>query len=36
MTHATVHPLVSPWGRFGLHSYFIDAPEPAMGAAEMK
>ena len=30
MTHATVHPLVSPWGRFGLHSYFIDAPEPAI------
>jgi len=27
---ATVHPLVSPWGRFGLYSYFIDAPEPAI------
>jgi glyoxylase-like metal-dependent hydrolase (beta-lactamase superfamily II) len=25
-----VHPLVSPWGRFGLYSYFIDAPEPAI------
>lgn len=25
-----VHPLVSPWGRFGLHSFFIDAPEPAI------
>ncbi|MFF8572292.1 MBL fold metallo-hydrolase [Streptomyces sp. NPDC015408] len=31
MTHpATVHPLVSPWGRFGLYSFFIDAPEPAI------
>lgn len=25
-----VHPLVSPWGRFGLYSWFIDAPEPAI------
>ncbi len=25
-----VQPLVSPWGRFGLYSYFIDAPEPAI------
>src|SRR6188508_858810 len=25
-----VHPLVSPWGRFGLYSFFIDAPEPAI------
>ncbi|WP_432102228.1 MBL fold metallo-hydrolase [Streptomyces sp. bgisy091] len=25
-----VHPLFSPWGRFGLHSFFIDAPEPAV------
>ncbi|GAA2206640.1 hypothetical protein GCM10009850_020980 [Nonomuraea monospora] len=25
-----IHPLVSPWGRFGLYSYFIDAPEPAV------
>jgi glyoxylase-like metal-dependent hydrolase (beta-lactamase superfamily II) len=25
-----VHPLVSPWGRFGLYSYFIDADEPAV------
>lgn len=27
---APIHPLVSPWGRFGLYSYFIDAPEPAI------
>ncbi|WP_129842893.1 MBL fold metallo-hydrolase [Streptomyces sp. RFCAC02] len=26
----TVHPVVSPWGRFGLYSFFIDAPEPAI------
>jgi len=26
----SVHPLVSPWGRFGLYSFFIDAPEPAI------
>lgn len=25
-----IHPLVSPWGRFGLYSYFIDAAEPAI------
>jgi glyoxylase-like metal-dependent hydrolase (beta-lactamase superfamily II) len=25
-----VHPLVSPWGRFGLYSFYIDAPEPAI------
>ncbi|MFD7431601.1 MBL fold metallo-hydrolase [Streptomyces sp. NPDC059818] len=31
MTHTVdVHPLVSPWGRFGLYSFFIDAPEPAI------
>ena len=30
MSNATVHPLISPWGRFGLYSYFIDAPEPAI------
>lgn len=31
MTEAVaVHPLVSPWGRFGLYSFFIDAPEPAI------
>lgn len=30
MSSTTVHPLVSPWGRFGLYSYFIDAPEPAI------
>lgn len=29
-TPVDVHPLVSPWGRFGLYSYFIDAPEPAI------
>ncbi|XKK38147.1 MBL fold metallo-hydrolase [Nocardiopsis sp. ARC36] len=27
---ADVHPLVSPWGRFGLYSFYIDAPEPAI------
>lgn len=25
-----VHPLVSPWGRFGLYSFYVDAPEPAI------
>lgn len=31
MTHAVnVHPLFSPWGRFGLYSFYIDAPEPAI------
>ncbi len=31
MTHeVSVHPLVSPWGRFGLYTFFIDAPEPAI------
>lgn len=32
MTHdaVAVHPLVSPWGRFGLYSFYIDAPEPAI------
>lgn len=25
-----IHPLVAPWGRFGLRSFFIDAPEPAI------
>lgn len=31
MTQAVkVHPLVSPWGRFGLNSYFIDSEEPAI------
>ena len=31
MTHdVAIHPLVSPWGRFGLYSFFIDAPEPAI------
>src|SRR6266542_4016729 len=26
-----VHPLVSAWGRFGLYSFFIGAPEPTIG-----
>lgn len=31
MTHeVSVHPLVSPWGRFGLYTFFIDVPEPAI------
>lgn len=31
MTHdVEIHPLVSPWGRFGLYNFFIDAPEPAI------
>ncbi|QGK68662.1 MBL fold metallo-hydrolase [Allosaccharopolyspora coralli] len=31
MTHeVSIHPLVSPWGRFGLYTFFIDAPEPAI------
>ncbi len=25
-----VHPLASPWGRFSLYSFYIDAPEPAI------
>lgn len=25
-----IHPLASPWGRFRLYSFFIDAPEPAI------
>lgn len=25
-----IHPLASPWGRFGLYSFFLDAPEPAI------
>lgn len=28
--HVAIHPLFSPWGRFGLYSFFIDAPEPAI------
>lgn len=27
---AKVHTLFSPWGRFGLYSFLIDAPEPAL------
>jgi glyoxylase-like metal-dependent hydrolase (beta-lactamase superfamily II) len=31
MTHdVRIHPLVSPWGRFGLYTFFIDSPEPAI------
>lgn len=31
MSHEVkVHPLVSPWGRFGLYSFLIDAPELAI------
>lgn len=30
MAEVRIHPLVSPWGRFGLYSFFIDAPEPAI------
>lgn len=31
MAHdVNIHPLVAPWGRFGLHSFLIDAPEPAI------
>lgn len=30
MTDVRIHPLVSPWGRFGLYSFFIDADEPAI------
>ncbi|WP_040841603.1 hypothetical protein [Nocardia brevicatena] len=26
----SVHPHISPWGCFGLYSFFIDAPEPAI------
>jgi hydroxyacylglutathione hydrolase len=29
-SNVDVYPLVSPWGRFGLYSYFIDSPEPAI------
>lgn len=30
MTGVPIHPLASPWGRFHLYSFFIDAPEPAI------
>lgn len=26
----TVSPLIAPWGRFSLYTFFIDAPEPAV------
>ncbi|MHC1559203.1 MBL fold metallo-hydrolase [Actinomycetospora sp. C-140] len=29
-TTVDIHPVFSPWGRFGLYSFFIDAPEPAV------
>lgn len=25
-----IHSIYAPWGRFGLYTYFIDAPEPAL------
>lgn len=28
--NVNVHPLISPWGRFGLYTFFIDASEPAI------
>lgn len=30
MSEVGIHPLVSPWGRFGLYSFYIDAREPAI------
>lgn len=30
MNDVTIHPLFSQWGRFGLYSFFIDGPEPAI------
>lgn len=30
MTRTQIYPLVSPWGRFGLYSFLIDAPELAI------
>lgn len=30
MSDVPIHPLASPWGRFHLYSFFIDAPEPAI------
>jgi hydroxyacylglutathione hydrolase len=30
MNDVPIHPLASPWGRFHLYSFFIDAPEPAI------
>lgn len=29
-TEVSIHPLYSPWGRFGLYSFYIEAPEPAI------
>ena len=30
MNAVDVHTLFSPWGRFGLYSFFIDGPEPTI------
>ncbi|GAA4708801.1 Glyoxylase, beta-lactamase superfamily II [Promicromonospora umidemergens] len=30
LNEVAVHPLISPWGRFGLYSFLIDAPELAV------
>jgi glyoxylase-like metal-dependent hydrolase (beta-lactamase superfamily II) len=30
MNDVPIHPVASPWGRFHLYSFFIDAPEPAI------
>jgi hydroxyacylglutathione hydrolase len=29
-SEVNIHPLFSQWGRFGLYSFFIDGPEPAI------
>ncbi len=29
-SEVAIHPLASPWGRFHLYSFFVDAPEPAI------
>ncbi|WP_420752912.1 MBL fold metallo-hydrolase [Rhodococcus sp. O3] len=29
MAEVKIHPIVSPWGRFGLYTFFIDAEQPA-------
>lgn len=29
-TSTDIHPIASPWGRFHLYTFFIDAPEPAI------
>ncbi|MBH0120702.1 MBL fold metallo-hydrolase [Rhodococcus sp. CX] len=30
MAEVKIHPIVSPWGRFGLYTFFIDAEQPAI------